>query len=193
MLDVLTVARYAVFTIFALAVLAALGSWAVRTRRISPFSALGRGLRSATDPIVGPVERRLVRMGGNPVHAGWWLVVLIAVGGVIFLSLLGWALNMLHTARWAAAGGPRAVLALLVVLAYNVLIFALIVRVIGSWFGAFRYSRWMRPAYALTDWIVEPIRRVVPPFGGGALDVSPLLAWLVLWGLRQLLLRGLSV
>lgn len=192
MLDVLTVARYAVFGSFALGALAALGSWAVRTRRISPFSALGRGLRSATDPIVGPVERRLVRMGGNPVHAGWWLVVLIAVGGVILLSLLGWALNMLHTARWAAEGGPRAVLALLVRLAYNVLIFALIVRVIGSWFGAFRYSRWMRPAYTLTDWIVEPIRRVVPPFGGGALDVSPLLAWLVLWVLRQLLLTGLS-
>jgi len=192
MLDVLTVARYAVFGSFALGALAALGSWAVRTRRISPFSALGRGLRSATDPIVGPVERRLVRMGGNPVHAGWWLVVLIAVGGVILLSLLGWALNMLHTARWAAEAGPRTVFALLVMLAYNVLIFALIARVIGSWFGAFRYSRWMRPAYALTDWIVEPIRRVVPPFGGGALDVSPLLAWLVLWVLRQLLLTGLS-
>jgi len=193
MLDVLAVARYTVFTIFALTVLAALGSWAVRTRRISPFSALGRGLRSATDPIVSPVERRLVRMGGNPVHAGWWLVVLIAVGGVIFLSLLGWALNTLHTARWAAAGGPRAVLALLVVLVYRVLIVALIARVIGSWIGAFRYSRWMRPAYALTDWIVEPIRRVVPPVGGGTFDVSPLLAWLVLWVLRQLLLTGLSL
>jgi YggT family protein len=193
--DVLTVARYAVFAIFALAALAALGSWAVRTKRISPFSAFGRGLRSATDPIVRPVERRLVRMGGNPVHAGWWLVVLVAVAGVIFLSLLGWTLNTLVTARWAAQGGPRAVVALLIVLVYKVLVFALIVRVIGSWLGAFRYSRWTRPAYTLTDWIVEPIRRVVPPLGagGGALDVSPLLAWLLLWVLKQLLLTGLSL
>ena len=189
--DVLTVARYAVFGIFALAGLAALGSWLVRTRRVSPFGRFGRGVRSATDPIVGPVETRLVRMGGNPVHAGWWLVVLVAVGGVVFLSLLGWFLNTFHTVRWAAERGPRTMLALLITLAYNVLVFALIARVIASWFGAFRYSRWMRPAYLLTDWVVEPIRRFVPPLG--PFDVSPLLAWLVLWALKTVLLTGLAL
>jgi YggT family protein len=188
--DTLTVARYAVFTIFALAALAALGSWLVRTRRVSPFSSFGRGLRSATDPIVGPVERRLVRMGGNPVHAGWWLVVVIAVGGVIFLSLLGWALNTFHIVAWAAERGPRAILALVVELAYKVLFYALIVRVIASWLGVFRYSGWMRPVYALTDWLIVPIRRVVPPFG--MFDLSPLVALVVLWGLRYILLAGLA-
>jgi YggT family protein len=190
MLDTLTVARYAVFTIFAVAALAALGSWLVRTRRVSPFSAFGRGLRSATDPIVKPVERRLVRMGGNPVHAGWWLVVLVAVGGVIFLSLLGWALNTFHVVAWAAERGPRATLALVVELAYNILFYALIIRVMASWLGVFRYSRWMRPVYALTDWLIEPIRRVVPPFG--MFDLSPIVALVVLWGLRYLLLAGLG-
>src|SRR5439155_638150 len=52
--------------------------------------------------------------------------------------------------------------------------------------GFFRYSRWLRPAYALTDWVVEPIRRVLPPTGG--LDWSPLAAWLALWVLERLLL-----
>lgn len=190
MLDVLTVARYTVFTMFAVSALAAVGSWLVRTRRISPFSALGRGLRSATDPIVRPVEKRLVRMGGNPVHAGWWLVVVVAVGGVIFLSLLGWALNTLHIVAWAAERGPRAALALVVEVAYNVLFYALIVRVIASWLGFFRYSRWMRPVYALSDWLIVPIRRVVPPVG--MFDVSPLVALVVLWGLRYILLAGLA-
>jgi YggT family protein len=189
--DVLTVARYAVFGIFALSALAAAGSWMVRTRRVSPFSAFGRMLRSATDPIVGPVETRLVRMGGNPVHAGWWLVVVVAVGGVVFLSLLGWFLNTFHTVQWAAERGPRTMLALLITLAYNVLIFALIARVIGSWFGAFRYSRWLRPAYLLTDWVVEPIRRFVPALG--PFDVSPLVAWFVLWALKMVLLTGLAL
>jgi YggT family protein len=189
--DALTVARYAVFGIFALSALAATGSWLVRTRRISPFGRVGRTLRAATDPIVGPLETRLVRMGGNPVHAGWWLVVLVAVGGVIVLSLLGWFLNTVQTVQWAAERGPRIMLALLITLAYNVLIFALIARVIGAWFGAFRYSRWMRPAYLLTDWVVEPIRRFVPPLG--PFDVSPLVAWLVLWALKMVLLTGLAL
>jgi len=54
---------------------------------------------------------------------------------------------------------------LIVDLAYRILFAALIVRVIAAWFGMFRYSRWIRPAYILTDWMVEPIRRVVPPLG----------------------------
>jgi len=190
MLDSLAVARYAVFGIFALSVLVAAGSWLVRTRKISPFSAFGRGLRSATDPIVRPVERRLVRMGGNPVNAGWWLVVLVAVGGVILLSVLGWALNTFHIVTWAAEQGPRATLALVVELTYKVLFYAVIARIIASWLGYFRYARWMRPVYVLTDWLIVPIQRVVPPVG--MFDVSPLVALLVLWGLKSVLLAGLG-
>ncbi len=189
MLDTLTVARYTVFGVFALAVLAALGSWLVRTRRVSPFGPLGRGLRSATDWIVTPVERRLVRMGGNPVHAGGWLVVLVAVAGVIFLSLLGWVLTSYQIAAWATAQGPRAILALTINVVYNVFFIAVIIRVVASWLGWFRYARWMRPVYALTDWLIEPIRRYVPPVG--MFDISPLVALLVLWGLKTILLAGL--
>jgi len=190
MVDSLTIARYAVFALFAFSVLVATGSWLVRARKVSPFSAFGRGLRSATDPIVGPVERRLVRMGGNPVHAGWWLVVIVAVGGVIAISLLGWAANSFAFVQWAVAGGPRATLALIVTIAYKVFFYALVVRVIASWLGFFRYARWMRPVYALTDWLVEPIRRVVPPVG--MFDVSPIVAMLVLFALKWLLLMGLG-
>jgi len=189
MLDVLTIARYTVFALFAVSALAALGSWLVRTRRISPFSPFGRSLRSATDPIVRPVEKRLVRMGGNPVHAGWWLVVVVAAGGVIFISLLGWALNTFHVVTWAAERGPSATLGLAVELGYNVFFYAVIIRIIGSWLGFFRYNRWMRPFYALTDWLIEPIRRVVPPFG--MLDLSPLVALVVLYALKTVLLAGL--
>src|SRR5205823_10072454 len=71
--------RYVVFATFAASVLVALASWLVRTRRISPFGALGRTLRAASDPLIRPIEARLVRAGGNPVHAGWWLAVGVAV------------------------------------------------------------------------------------------------------------------
>jgi len=182
-------ARSVVFAVFCLSLLIALAGWLVRTRRISPFSHLGRLFRSVSEPFTSPIERRLVRAGGNPVHAGWWLVVGVAVAGVILLSLWDWAIGMVGAMSGAASGGPRAVAGLVVVIAYNVLIVALFVRVIGSWFGAFRYSRWMRPAYALTDWLVEPLRRILPPFG--MMDVSPLAAWFVLWVLRQLLLSVL--
>jgi YggT family protein len=180
------VLRYTVFGLVVLAAIVALGSWLVRTRRVSPFGVLGRTLRSVTDPVVRPVERRLVRMGGNPVHAGGWLVVLTAVAGIVLVSLAGWLVGTFQTARAAASGGPRGTFTLIVDLAYRILFAALIVRVIASWLGMFRYSRWIRPAYLLTDWFVEPIRRVVPPLG--AMDLSPLVAMIVLSIVRQILL-----
>ena len=184
--DIRVLARYAVFAAFALSALIALGSWLVRTRRVSPFGALGRTLRSASDPVLRPVEARLLRLGGNPVNAGWWLVVVVAVTGVVLLSLLDWATRTFRWMMSAVAGGPRDVLVFVIVVLYNIFFVALMLRVIASWFGFFRYSRWMRPAYALTDWLVEPIRRVMP--ATGAVDWSPLAAWLALWILKELLL-----
>jgi len=180
------VLRYTVFGLVVLSGLVALGSWLVRTRRVSPFGVLGRTLRSVTDPIVRPVERRLVRMGGNPTHAGGWLVVIMAVAGILLVSLAGWMVGTFETARAAASGGTRGTFSLIVDLAYRILFAALLVRVVATWFGMFRYSKWLRPVYILTDWMVGPIRRVVPALG--ALDLSPLVAMILLSILRQIIL-----
>ena len=181
--------RYTIFGLVALAALIALGSWLVRTRRISSFGAVGRALRALTDPVIRPVERRLVRMGGNPVHAGGWLVVITAVAGIVLLSLTGWLYSTFLIAHAAASAGPTQVFVLVIDLAYKILFAALIVRVIAAWFGMFRYSKWIQPAYILTDWIVEPVRRIVPPMGG--LDVSPIVVMFLLSVLRRILLTAL--
>jgi YggT family protein len=186
MLELQVVARYVVVVAFGVSLVVALASWLVRSRRVAPFSALGRALRTGSELLIRPVETRLVRAGGNPVHAGWWLVVGVAAAGVLLLSLVNWVVGALYGAGAAFSVGPRAALAFLIVVAYNVLFAALVVRVVATWFGAFRYSKWLRPAYALTDWVVQPIRRLLPPTGG--LDWSPLAAWLVLWVLKQVLL-----
>jgi uncharacterized protein YggT (Ycf19 family) len=183
----LTVARYAVFGAVALAAIAGGASWLVREQRVSPFSPLGRVLRSASDPFLQPVEVRLLRMGGNPRHAGWWLVVGVAVIGLLGLALLGWAVDAWFTLSSAVGYGPRGIVFVIVNWTYDVLVAALWVRVIGSWFGAFRYNRWVRPAYFLTDWIVEPVRRVLPRFG--PFDWSPLAAWAALWVVKTLIVR----
>lgn len=189
MQEFLTVLRFAVFALFAGALAAAVASWLVRTQRVSPFGALGRGLKAFSDPVLKPVETRLFRAGGNPVNAGWWLVVGVAVAGVVGLALVEWLIRTTLVFGWAAQGGPRAIVATAVNLVYRILFLALFVRVIFSWFGVGRYNRWMRPVYWLTDWLVEPIRRVLPPFG--MFDLSPLVALVVLWVLRTLLLSFL--
>src|SRR5258708_5743795 len=182
--------RYTILGLVVLAALVALGSWLIRTRRVSPFRSLGRVLRALTDPVMRPVERRVVRMGGNPIHAGGWLVVITAVLGIVFLSLAGWLVTTLQAAYASANGGPRATFALIVNLLYRILFAALLVRIIAAWFGMFRYNRWIRPAYVLTDWIVEPLRRIIPPVGG--FDLSAIVAVIVLSIARQIVLRILE-
>src|SRR5205823_3227489 len=116
-----TVMRYVVLGVVVLVALVALGSWLVRSRRVSPFSALGRGLRSMSDAILVPVERRIVRMGGNPAHAGGWLIVLTAVIGIVLLSLLGWLVTTFARVEAAAQSGPRGTFVLIIELAYRIL------------------------------------------------------------------------
>src|SRR5260221_11240262 len=98
--------RYLVFAAFATSVLVALASWLVRTRRISPFGALGRTLRAASDPLIRPIETRLVRAGGNPVRAGWWLVVAVAAVGGLLITLWHWLGGAGGNARAPYADGP---------------------------------------------------------------------------------------
>ena len=117
-------------------------------------------------------------MGGNPQNAGGWLIVITAIIGIVLLSLIGWLADTFQIAHSAASRGPNATFSLITDLLYKLLFAALLVRVIAAWFGLFRYSKWIRPAYILTDWMVEPIRRVVPPVGG--FDLSPVVAMFAL-------------
>ncbi|MFQ6045698.1 MAG: YggT family protein [Gemmatimonadales bacterium] len=181
--------RYAGFAVFALAAVIAFGSWAVRTRRINPFSTVGQALRRMSDPVLTPLETWLHRRGGNPQNAGWWLLGISIVGGIVVITFAEWLVVVSARIGGAAARGPRGILRLLVYYAGQVVVIALIARVIGSWFGVGRYNRWMRPAYLLTDWLVEPLRRIVPPFG--MIDASPLVAFLLLQFLILPLLLGI--
>src|SRR5436309_13778775 len=98
--------RYVVFAAFAASVLVALASWLVRTRRISPFGALGRTPRAASDPLIRPIEARLARAGGNPVHAGWWLAVRVAVVAVVFITRWTWLGDSAVSVAAAYPDGP---------------------------------------------------------------------------------------
>lgn len=185
----LTLLRYAVFAIFAVSALLAGGAWALRTRRVNPFGAAGQSLRRLTEPVIGPLERWLVRRGGNPQAAPWWLVGIALVAGILVITLVESAASQVARIAAAGRGGPRGLLRLFVYYAGWLVLWAIVVRVIASWFGAFRYSRWMRPVYILTDWVIEPLRRIIPPLG--MIDVTPIVAWFAIQILLAWLMRVL--
>jgi YggT family protein len=153
--------------------------WAVRAKRLSPFGAWPRTVRRLSDPLVKPVERRLLRAGGMPQSAPYWLLAIVVIGGLLLVTLVTWAIGFVYSLGTLAGAGPRAWLLTLLSWTFTILRAALLVRVIASWFGVSQYTKWMRPVVILTDWILEPLRRVLPPFG--PLDLSPLVAYFILW------------
>jgi YggT family protein len=184
-------ARTLVVAALAFAVLVAATHWAVRRRRLNAFAAWPRLVRRASDPVLHPIERRLLRMGGNPQDAPLWLVGLVIAAGLVLLWLLGLAIGLVAMLAGLAQAGPAAWVLAAARAAFAVIEAALVVRVVASWLGMGRLNRWIRPAYLLTDWLVEPLRRVLPPLG--PLDLSPMIAWILLsWVLQPLVLSLLT-
>jgi YggT family protein len=179
-------ARAIVVVALAYASVVALTHWAVRRRKISPFGLWPRMVRRISDPVLLPLERRVMRAGGSPQDAPLWLFGIVIAGGLLLLGLTGWVIGMSATLTALAYAGPRAWLRFAVGMAFNLVMIAIFIRVIASWFGIGPYRRWMRPLVLLTDWIIEPIRRLLPPMG--MIDFSPMVAWLVLWVLRGFVL-----
>jgi len=54
--------------------------------------------------------------------------------------------------------------------------------VLSSWFPVSPYSKWVRWSYVLTDWLIKPLRRVIPLLG--MIDITPIVAWFLI-GLIQ--------
>ena len=168
------------------ATVVALTLWLVRARHIAPFGAWPRLVRRASDPLLRPIESRLARAGRNPQDAPLWLFGFTVLGGLLLISLADWLVTFWFRAQLAAGGGAGGVAAFLINGVFSLLIAALIIRVVASWFGIGVYHRHFRPVILLTEWLVAPIRRVLPPMG--MIDFSPLVAWLALVLLRSLLL-----
>lgn len=170
------IVRWCVGAGFVVAATVAATHWAVRAGHLTPFSAWPRFVRGWSDPLLLPVEQRVLRAGGNPQSAPLWLLGIVVVGGLILIQLVGWLFRVALGIQYAISVGL--ILPMLVSTTFSILQAALLIRIIASWFAVSPYSTWMRVVRGLTDWILEPIQRVLPRTG--MLDFSPLVAWLLL-------------
>ena len=152
--------------------------WAVRIRKISPFTAIARFCRSTVDPLIVPIERRVVRAGGTPAAAPLWALAAVVVGGILLLTFLDFIRLEVARSIIASQSGPGGIFHLLVSWTFTILKVALLVRVISSWLPISSYSVWVRWSYLLSEPIRAPMRRIVPNLGG--LDITPILAYFLL-------------
>lgn len=160
--------------------------WAVRRGHLKPFGAWPRMVRKGSDPLLVPLERRLLSSGKNPQDASLWLFIGVLIAGLLVIVFTRWLISTTGYLIALRSAGPLAWVRLVIAVISAVLMGSIVVRIIGKWFGADRWHRGMRPFYRLTDWIIEPVRRRMPPFG--RIDLSPLFAYLIILLARTVLL-----
>ena len=194
-LDALAVAaqvlRIALLAGGALLAVVAVVDWSVRTRRISPFSGVARFMRGTVDTRIAGIERQVVRAGGHPSSTPWWALIAYVAFGALLLAGLDFLVSLVREAAIASSMGPAGLVLLVVQWTFGFLQFALLVRVIVSWFPALASRRWLSWSFGTTEWMLRPLRRVVPSVG--VIDITPLVAYFALWlaeGLVATVLRS---
>ena len=131
---------------------------------------LAQGILRLTSPVVIPV-RRIVPSFGRLDTA----TILVAFV-VQYLTLL----LLLLIVRQAAGFVPVALTAIvkLVVLSINLFVYAIFIRVILSWISQGAYNPATAIISTLTEPVLRPFRRILPPMGG--FDLSPIIAIILL-------------
>ena len=161
--------------------------WAARTRRLNPFGASSRFMRTHVDPRLVGVERQVVRAGGHPSAAPMWAVVAYAVLALLLLATVDMVDGLARELVFATEAGPMGFVILVIRWTFEFLRLALLVRVFGSWFPRLAYSRWLRWSYGATEWMLRPLRRIVPTLG--VIDITPILAFFLLQFAEGLVVR----
>lgn len=163
---------------------------------VNPFTWSALTIRRLTDPLIAPVRRALVRFGIEPRIAPLVTVLLVILVGWFTTQLASSILNTLAGVWYALtsrqSGGFVAVAGYLLyglLALYTLLIF---IRVIFSW-GMVRYrSPFMRFLVNITEPLLAPLRRVIPPVA--MFDISPIVALVIVWlfqaAVAGTLLRG---
>lgn len=144
------------------------------------FNPICQLLHKLTQPLIGPV-RRLLPPIGRLETAGLILVWLVAVLKIYLLSALGGPIPPFAAIAVAALAEA---LSLLLWLWFWVLL----IGVLLSWIPVDNRNPAVPLIYQLTEPLLAPIRRLIPPMG---LDFSPIIALLGVQLLRLLLVHPL--
>ena len=161
--------------------------WAVRTRRINPFNGVARFMRGRVEPRLAGIERTVLRAGGHPSATPWWALLAYVVVALLLIAAVDLVAGLLADVVVATNSGPGGIVLLLVHWTFAALRIALLIRVFSSWFPRLAASRWLSWSYGATEWMLRPLRGVLPTFG--MVDLSPIVAYFALY-LLQMLVEG---
>ncbi|MDH4040217.1 MAG: YggT family protein [Gammaproteobacteria bacterium] len=146
------------------------------------YNPISQFVVKVTNPLVIPLRRLIPGLGGIDL-ASLLLAVLLQVAGIVALLLLNGISppGVLLLLIWSVLG----VVGLLV----NIYFFALLAMIILSWVAAGSRHPAIYLLYQITEPLMAPFRKVLPPMGG--MDFSPILVFILI-NIVQIALRHMA-
>jgi YggT family protein len=145
---------------------------------MNPFSRTALNVRQFSDPLVNPVRRILISYGLDQKLAPFVTILIAILIGWLMLEAVGavvFTVRGLLTSLQRGAIRPLIGYLLFGVLAVYTL--CIVARIILSW-GMSYGNPTMRFLVRITEPILGPFRRIIPPLG--MFDISPIIVLLIL-------------
>ncbi len=173
---------YLVQTLLSLYLVTMLLRFLMQLVRADFYNPISQFIVKVTNPLVIPLRRVIPGLGGIDVSS-LLLALLLQLAAIVALLLINGLSppGVFLLLAWSVLG----VLGLLV----NIYFFALLAMIILSWVAAGSRHPAIYLLYQITEPVMAPFRKVLPPMGG--LDLSPILVF-VLINIIQIALRHLA-
>jgi YggT family protein len=191
MIGLNTAAIYVLQTIGSLYLLIIMLRFVLQLVRANFYNPLCQFAVRATQPLLKPLRRAIPSLFGLDMSS---LVLAILVQMVLMALTLWLAVGAIDI---YGAGTGGAVLQLLIWaiigvtgLFLNIFFYALIISVILSWVAPGSHNPGAELVNQITEPLLAPLRRMLPSMGG--LDISPILAFMILKLLDMLVINNLA-
>ena len=160
---------------------------------LNPFGWWSRTLRRLTDPFVVPVRGALRQVGVDPKFAPLVVILISILLGYFLLQLVSTvAMTVSGVITSLQIGAIISVLGFILYGLISLYILLVFMRIIFSWGMVSYQNRIMRFLVNMTEPLLGPLRRMIPPLG--PFDISPIVAFFILWlfqaAIAGTLLRG---
>ena len=169
-------------TLFGLYIAVVLIRFLLQWARADFYNPISQFVVRVTAPVLRPLRQIIPGYGGMDLASLVLAWALKAVELALIAGLLGHGGPLLGALAWAVPA--------LLELVIDLFLFAILIRVILSWVNPDPYNPAVALLDRLTDPVLSPAQRLLPPIGG--IDLSPMLVMVGLVLLQMLLVPPLK-
>jgi YggT family protein len=142
------------------------------------YNPLSQFIVKATKPVLNPLRRVIPGIGGKDVAS------LVLAWLVLWLQML--LIFLISEKTFAPVAALLLAIPELLGLVINIFLYSILIMVVISWVNPTGHNPAISILYSLTEPLLRPARRMIPPMGG--IDLSPMVVMIGLVLLKMLLI-----